>query len=104
MGHPSVPSRSAIYSRREKGWATRPLTLSHEIAHKFPTRNPIDNGPGGVIDFVNGIQRQLGLPTRDLGSHTGTYDKGTGMNSITFHDQSGHELLLKWQPESKRQW
>jgi hypothetical protein len=76
------------------------LTLSHEIDHKFPSYNPNDNGPGGVIDFVNGIQTQLGLPTRDLSSHTGTCTHGTC--SISFHDQNGQQHLLTWQLESKR--
>jgi len=87
-----------------KGRVTRPfspgLVLSHEIDHKFPAYNPNDNGPGGVIDYVNGIQRQLGLPTRDMSSHTGTCSKGTC--SIPFHDQNGQQHLLKWQLENKR--
>jgi RHS repeat-associated protein len=76
------------------------LTLSHEIDHKFPSFTPSDNGPGGVIDFVNGIQKQLGLPTRDDGSHEGTCAKGTC--SISFHDQNGQQHLLKWQLEGSR--
>ena len=76
------------------------LVLSHEFDHKFPTFNPTDNGPGGVIDFVNGIQKELGLPTRDLGSHQGVC--GHGNCSVSFHDASGQQHLLKWQMENQR--
>lgn len=76
------------------------LVLSHEIDHKFPSFNPSDNGPGGVIDFVNGERSQLGLPARDLGSHRGTCSNGTC--SVSFHDSNGQQHLLKWQLENSR--
>jgi hypothetical protein len=76
------------------------LVLSHEFDHKFPNFNPTDNGPGGVIDFVNGMQKELGLPTRDLGSHQGVCSHGNC--SVSFHDANGQQHLLKWQMENQR--
>jgi RHS repeat-associated protein len=80
------------------------LNLSHEINHKVPggprgMQTP-DEGPGGVIDFVNGIQTELGLPTRDPGSHEALCNNGTC--SISFHDQSGGQSLVRWQLEDRR--
>jgi RHS repeat-associated protein len=76
------------------------LGISHEIAHEFPSFNPNDTGPGGVIDFVNTFQRQLGLPTRDTNIHSITCLSGTC--SIPFHDLNGQQHLLKWQLENSR--
>ncbi|HEV2616727.1 MAG TPA: hypothetical protein VGU63_08990 [Candidatus Acidoferrales bacterium] len=76
------------------------LNLSHEIDHKFPTFNPNDTGPGGVIDFVNTFQRQLGLATRDINS--GSTSCPSAMCTISFHDQNGQQHLLRWQLENKR--
>ena len=76
------------------------LGISHEIDHKFPSYNPNDTGPGGVIDFVNTFQKQLGLPTRDTNIHNITCPSGTC--SIPFHDQNGQQHLLKWQLENSR--
>ena len=76
------------------------MVIAHEIDHNFPVGTEADEGADGVIAHINRMQTQLGLPTRDSGSHKGVCDKGNC--SISFHDKDNHQLLLKWKLEGVR--
>jgi len=100
------------------------LNLFHEIDHKvsYDSSDPIDSRIGfrddltrtiggvsvrGVIERENIVRSQLGLISRDPGTHAGTPYTGNdprfrGTHQIPFTDASGQAKFIRWKLESAR--